>query len=58
MRSSRVVIATATAVVATVLGSIQASFDTVESEGAEDEAVLSIVHKKLKKSKKMPLFKG
>jgi hypothetical protein len=34
---------TASAVVATVLGSIPASSDTVESEGAADEAVLKIV---------------
>ncbi len=44
---------TANAVVATVLGSIPASSDTVESEGAADEAVLNIVHKK----KKSPLKK-
>ncbi len=31
--------------VATVLGSIPSSSDTVESEGAADEAVLNIVHK-------------
>jgi hypothetical protein len=34
--------------VATVLGSIPASSDTVESEGAADEAVLNNVHKKKK----------
>ncbi len=34
---------TISAKVATVLGSIQASSDTVESEGAADKAVLYIV---------------
>jgi hypothetical protein len=34
--------------VATVLDAIQASSDTVESEGAADEAVLNNVHKKKK----------
>ncbi len=43
MRSSRVV--RANAVVATVLGSISASSDTVESEGRQI-TVLNIVHKK------------
>jgi hypothetical protein len=38
--------------VATVLGSIPASFDTVESEGAAYEAVLNIVHEKKKSNKK------
>jgi hypothetical protein len=33
--------------VATDLGSIPASSDTVESEGAADEAVLNNVHKKI-----------
>ncbi len=42
---------TANAEVATVLGSIPASSDTVESEGAADEAVSNKVHK-FKKSKK------
>jgi hypothetical protein len=46
---------TTNAVVATVLGSIPASSDTVESEG--HEAVLNIVHKK-KKSKKFPFKKS
>jgi hypothetical protein len=48
MRSSLVVIErlTANAEVATVLGSIPASADTAESEGAADEAVLNKVHKK------------
>jgi hypothetical protein len=47
---------TANAVVATVLGFIPASTDTVESEGRQpaDEAVLNIVHEK-KKSKKILL---
>ncbi len=40
---------TANAVVATVLGSIPASFDTVESVGRH-EAALNIVHKKKKKT--------
>ncbi len=47
---------TAKAVVATVLGSIPASSDTVESEGRADEAVLKIVHKKIK-NKKIPIKK-
>ena len=38
---------TANAKVAKVLGSIPASSDTVESEGAADEAVLNNVHKKI-----------
>ncbi len=37
---------TVNAVVATVLGSIAASSDTVECEGRQIEAVLNIVHKK------------
>jgi hypothetical protein len=41
---------TTSVVVPTVLGSIPASSDTVESEGRQgDEAVLNIVHKKRKK---------
>ncbi len=40
---------TVNAVVATVLGSILASSDTVESEGAADETELNTVHKKPKK---------
>jgi hypothetical protein len=56
MRSSRVDRALAVNVkVATVLGWIPASFDTVESEGAA-EAVLKNLHKK-KKSKKFRLKK-
>ncbi len=46
---------TASDVVATVLDSIPASSDTVESEGRPDEAVLNIVHKKKKKAKKSPV---
>jgi hypothetical protein len=38
----------------TVLGSIPASSDTVESEGAADAAVLNTVQRK--KSKKSPCF--
>ncbi len=49
---------TANAVVATVLGSIPASSDTVGSEGRADEALLNIVHKKRKKFKKIPLLKN
>jgi hypothetical protein len=37
---------TVNAVVATVLGSIPASSDTVEFEGAADATVLNTVHKK------------
>ncbi len=44
MRSSRVV--RANAEVATVLGSIPASSDTMESEGMADEAVLNTLIKK------------
>jgi hypothetical protein len=40
--------------IATVLGSIPASSDTVESEGAADEAVLNTVHRK--KIQKIPLL--
>jgi hypothetical protein len=56
MRSCKVVRASLTvnAKVATVLGSIPASSDTVESDGAADEAELNNVHKN-KKSKKPPL---
>ncbi len=48
---------TVNAVVATVVGLIPASSDTVESEGAADETVLNKVHKRpknppLKKFKK------
>jgi hypothetical protein len=39
---------TANVKVATVLGSIPASSDTVESEGAADEAVLNTVHRRKK----------
>jgi hypothetical protein len=45
---------TANAVVATVLGSIPAFSDTVESEWAADEAVLNIEHRK-KNPKNSPL---
>ena len=45
---------TANAEVATVLGSIPASSDTVESEGDADEAVFNIVHKKRKNQKNPP----
>jgi hypothetical protein len=45
---------TANAVVIAVLGSIPASSDTVESEGAADTAVLNFVHKKKKIFKKSP----
>ncbi len=38
---------TANAEVATVLGSIPASYDTVESEWGANEAVLNTVHKKI-----------
>ncbi len=37
------------ATVATVLGSVPASSDTVESDGAAEEAVLNNVHKKIQK---------
>jgi hypothetical protein len=56
MRSSLVVRASDCHVeVATVLGSIPASSDTVESEGAADEAVLNTVHKE-KNPKNLPVF--
>jgi hypothetical protein len=45
---------TVNALVETILGSIPAPSDTVESEGRADVAVLNIVQEK-KKSKKAPL---
>jgi hypothetical protein len=44
--------------VATFLGSIPASSDTVESGGAADEAAWNNVHEKKKIQKYPPLFKN
>ncbi len=52
-----IIVMTANAVATTVLGSIPASSDTLESEGGPDEAVLSIVNKKKKSRKNPPLKK-